>query len=1020
MCLRLTKQEMEMSMKTENNILGIATALLIMLQGCGMEEGKGFRGYVEEGVPVRVSLDYASEENIAVTRAAQTAEYENRIENLYIFVFNSAGQRQPLLVNTAGEERTDNVFRFNGGLNPDDGNLSLGSGSVDFVCGSLNDATIVAIANVKDGNTNTAYSVTPEVLDAISTLPRLREEIMTMNVAAVNRGALFMMTGYAEDENGGNKVTITGTEDGSGSVQCTLKLRRTDAKIQVNVQAEAGESSWTDFSFVPEKWRVCQVPRQSLILPDTSPKDADGEYFSTNYYDFETNVDGVYGFIFYMPENLKTPKKTIIGDEYALREKWITESFNDPAKPGQNERNTSFEYANDNSTYLEITGRLSYKQKGAPVEATTRYYVHLGYADNDPNDYLTRRNYHYTYKITVKGVKNIVLDVRSGQDNRPGQEGDVIESMNEVYELDSHYDRCLLKINPDHIVDKCETQTTWSVSTPFCTGGVYDPSTGSTEGIEDYRWIKFAINKLHGAEYGKFVKYPGDGEYKMNFIPDESTAADDLPGLLDIHQLITYLKILKKSAPDMSAIIADNTTDGLICITAFVDEYVYVDDPRTEVEEYDLSMWKDFVNVADREMHILSEGRSYSSDGNSSYIPSIYSFRQKSIRTMYNPEVAETAWGLESVMETGRLEPGPIPSTASDLQNGRSNMLKWIPNATLKWEDVLSTSDAYELEDGYDNALYACLMRNRDLDGDGDIDHNEIRWYLASINQLTDMYIGEYAIDRDSRLYPWNPGENPNDLPGGNGVYWHYTSSSYNTNPNQNGPWVLWAEEGASKGNYSSSMRDDSNGKYYSYRCVRNLGIDITDIATFPEDFVEWSENGDGTYIFDLSRLDPQALRDYSVEGSGTYPKHDDKDRDNLPYSRFVVSGKLYPEPVCESGWSGEWNTNDWDYFQTNNPCKNDNYRVPTMRELLIFMSRIGETLRDEWLDMYYHEGGWFEPNQEFFYPHLHSFTNFSMRNIPPYANQGRKGYSYNSDDGSMGPGVDNMGYTCGVRDDIQ
>ena len=101
-----------MSMKTENNILGIATALLIMLQGCGMEEGKGFRGYVEEGVPVRVTLDYDSEENIAVTRAAQTAAYENRIENQYIFVFNSAGQRQPLLVNTAGEERTDNVIRF--------------------------------------------------------------------------------------------------------------------------------------------------------------------------------------------------------------------------------------------------------------------------------------------------------------------------------------------------------------------------------------------------------------------------------------------------------------------------------------------------------------------------------------------------------------------------------------------------------------------------------------------------------------------------------------------------------------------------------------------------------------------------------------------------------------------------------------------------------------------------------------------------------------------------------------------
>lgn len=994
----------------------------LLAGGCSMNERFRHKGVTEEGKPVRVSLNYLAEVPAAQTRAAQTEEYENRIENLYIMVFNSAGQRQPLLTDVDGTQRTDNVFRFNGGLNPTNGNLSLGSGDVEFVCGSLNDATIVAIANVRDGNTNTAYSVTPAELDVVGTLADLQQIVMTMTSEAVNRGALFMMTGYAEDEND-NKVSISGSEDGSVTEEFKLMLRRTDAKIQVQVKAEAAEADWTDFTFTPRKWRVCSVPKQSLLLPDASqpPVDAEGEYFSTAEYDFETHVNGVHGFVFYMPENLKQPRRKITETDavaaYALREKWETEPHNDPAKPGQEVRNISFEYADDQSTYLEITGDLSYRDGEALVEATTKYYVHLGYGNSDPNDYLTRRNYHYTYNITVRGVETIVLDVTTGQDSRPGHEGDVIMSMHEVYELDSHYDRCLLEIFPEDIVADGETPTTWSVSTPFCTGGVYDPKAGSLKGIEDYRWIKFAINRLHGAGHGTFVKYPGDQKYNKDFVPTAATTDADLPELLDIHQLLTYLKIVKSRDASMSSLITEDANDAHICITAFVDEYVYVDHPATETVENDLSMWKDYVNAPDREMHILSKGRSYSADGNSSYIPSIYSFRQKSIRTMYNPDAATTAWGLESVMETGRLAVGTLPPSADDPQNGRANMLEWtVGQRELSWSEVLETSERYGLRSGYESAMYACMMRNRDLNGNDVIDADEIRWYLASINQLTDMYIGEYAIDMDSRLYPWNPAEDPNDLPGGNSVYWHYASSSYDAL--QEGPWVLWAEEGASKGNYGSSHTNTYNGNLYAYRCVRNLGMAIDDAATPPDDFVHWEENADGTYTFDLSRLDSRALRDYYVEGGGTYPKHDDKDRDNLPYSKFQVSGRLYPKP--ERSW-GNWNTYSWDYFQTANPCADDDYRVPNMRELLIFMSRIGEELKNEWMDMYSYEGGVLGIGAyDFIYPHIHSYTDFSLKNVQPYQGQGRKGYSYNSSDGSMGPGIDNMGYTCGVRDDIQ
>lgn len=1012
------------------------TAAVFALTGCQDEELFRNENRVDEGIPTKVSLNFVSQESIIETRMAQDEKYENQIENIYLFVFNEAGQRQPLLVNIdSNEERNSNVFTANDGLYPTDNNTSNGTGKLSFVCGSLNNATIVAIANVTQGNTNTAYTVTPGDLDKITTIGELKQKVMNMSEPAINRGALFMMTGYAEktlpDETTTTAIDIVGSESGSTLEGISLKLRRTDARITVNVTGTAEDK--TGFSFVPRTWRVVNVPSQSLILPDDTPKDADGTYFATKEAEFETYTNGVYGFVFYMPENLKTPKKEIENtpsateeqqiNYYAQREKWITEAHTDPTKPGQTVKNVSFANANDNSTYLEITGDLSYtNDKGAPVEATTRYYVHLGYENKNPNDYLTRRNYHYTYNITVKGVDKILLEVKNNQDLRPGYEGDVVYSEHAIYSLDAHYDRCLLEIKPSNISlgSTDEAATTWSVSTPF-SSGVYDPSSGSFTGVEDYKWIKFAINKLHTKlnssetySHGEFVKYPGDQMYQPDFTPTSETKNEDLPKLLDIHQLLSYLKICKANADfAWSTLIPDNSTDGHICITAFVDEYVYVDDPTTpDVEDINegLLLWKKFVNAPDREMHILSSGKTYSNDGNSSVTHSLYSFRQKAIRTIYNPNSGvTTAWGLETVMETDRLPVGNIPSSANSADNGRFNTLQWLGQGNLHWTDVLNTSNRYELNGNYSNALYACLLRNRDLDGDNIIDPEEIRWYLASINQLSDMYIGEYALDIDARLYPWDPSTGsypPNEQ--GN-VYWHYTSS---THDNNNKPFVVWAEEGPSRGNYSGSV--NVNGANYAYRCVRNLGINLNATATAPADFIQVEDDGD-SYTFDLSYLDPQALRDYYVEGAGEYTAHNEKSVHNLPYRKFTVGKELYVAPTQRYE-----NTNNWQYYQTQNPCASKNYRVPNMREMLIFMSRKGNDLYEHWKDTYGHRG-WFGWNS--WLPgtvHIHSYTRFSLGSTPPYTGvERRDGYTYNATDGSMGPAKvnGNAGYTCGVRD---
>lgn len=1003
----------------------VSLTVILLMYGCSMDE-RMFNDSFQEGVPTAVTLGYISPESTVQTRAALEPEYENRIENIYLFVFNSSGVRQELLVNPddPSQVRGSSLFKPGEQMIPDQNNQALGKGKISFVCGSLTKATIVAIANVTVDETATAYTVTPEQLDRIQTLDELKAEIMEMNQRSVGRGALFMMTGYAEDADGNTSVDIAGTESGT-ALSYSLKLRRTDAKVEVKITSE--DNGKTDFSFRPRTWQVVNVPAQSLILP-AGETDADGddcEYFSTTPVEMETldhneNMTQFSGggFVFYMPENLKSPKEQIPADgltaeqRYAKREEWNTENLpegGDPTRPGHTVNNIDFKYANDNSTYLVITGDVSYTNEDRkPVNATTTYYIHLGYENGDPNDYHTHRNYHYKYTVKVKGIQDIEIEVaKDGQyddkDERPGHEGDVIVSQNGFFEFDCHYDRRLIYLYKDDLLSE---DLAWGVSTPYSNGMHKISETSTPRELRDYRWIKFAVNAHYGVDPYHYVKYPGDQNYAdpypVSGMPNDKPSpyytqdGKNYPDarLMDIDQLLTYLH---KEAGKTSSNIFDN---GTVAVTAFVDEFLYIWDPLEDHPTQDLLLWKTkSVNQPDRMLHIISEGAQYSPDGNSSMINSLYTFKQKSIRTIYNTDESQTgltkAWGLEAVMEKvsgdGRLPVDEDMSVATSEQNGRLNTwnyLKdnqvweqtgWFPwdgeYRDLQWTDVLNVYNHYELNSSRNNVFYACLLRNRDLDGDNIIDENEVRWYLASINQLTDIYIGEYALDYEARLYPYNPVEGTYP-PGksGDDIFWHYASSTYDAS--KRGPFIVWAEEGPSKGNYS---QNDPNGSNYAYRCVRNLGIDLNEIDSTPQDFVQVSGQ-----VIDLSWLDPKALRSYYSPGASDFVAHNEKSEHNLPRKRFEVT----------SWYDGDGRS--WQAYQTYNPWEGAGYRLPNLRELLIFTSRMDiPTISRN--------------------PHIMSNTSFSMNGRFDYGSN-RNGYSYNTSDGSMGP-ANNNGYVYGVKD---
>lgn len=961
-------------MKSERILLFIGLILTMFFTSCKDDFFNYDDKEVVEGLPANVILKFKSLENTVVTRAGRDPIYENRVDNIYVFIFDSQGNvhARKFCTPSNGLSYTPTEIEAD----------KYRAGTISIVdTKSLNKARIVGIANVSVvGVTSTAYTVTEAELNEITSFDELNSKVMKMTDNSIERYAIFMMTGTAKDSEGNTSVTIPGTEKSdTETLECTLELERTDAKVKFVVATENPDpTNYKDFSFSPRSWVVKRVPSQTYILPQSAGdyNGEDAEYFTSLERPFEvitrdeTNpkLDAGGSFVFYMPENRKTPKISITEIEiagYALREKWEKEDT---------QGDKIFTNANDNSTYVEITGLLSYyNADGQNTNADVRFIVHLGDPNEngdgsyDVNNYNTNRNTFYTYNIKIRGVNDIKVEVEQDNEVRPGYEGDVVDTEKRAFIFDSHYDRCLIELNPSSLPAEGEGDIYWSINTPFSRGVHTVTDAEVEENLRDYRWIKFAVNEEYGVSEEQYVKYPGDQNYNDPYPftgqeNDKPSPYYDYSGeghsaghsdvlsrdynsadarLLDINQLMKYLRELKNEGISKE-----------ITITVFVDENLYFRHPITGEENVTedgvRSLWKLTSDKEDRILYLVIQKPQYSEDGNSSVVKAEYSFRQRTIRTIFDvdKEGLDTAWGLESVMETGRLKTGDV-SKGTDTRNGRANCLEWlVKNGELKWKDVLNvTGKQYELQGSYNNAAYACLLRNRDLNGNNIVDANEVRWYLASIDQLTDIYLGEYALDEQSRLYPSNSADRDGK------TRWHYTSSSsYGSEQS----WILWAEEGASRGGSGGSIKDDGSvNDMFSYRCVRNLGISLDNPAEIPTDLVEVIDEGNGYYLIDMTNMNVKARRTSYVT---KLPNHDERSDVNRPYAKFRVHKDSYPNPSVKGINGGNTNpykestendvgysfidSHSWEYYQTNDPSP-IGYRIPNQRELLIMSSRL-------------------------------------------------------------------------------
>lgn len=466
-----------------------------------------------------------------------------------------------------------------------------------------------------------------------------------------------------------------------------------------------------------------------------------------------------------------------------------------------------------------------------------------------------------------------------------------------------------------------------------------------TKGI-DYKWIEFL------PQSGTTLSaYPGISSWAMENLTglensDFYEGATGTSSMLDVYDMIVEMgKAIKNiylngSATSDKITISQSNGSYVARFTAFVNENYYLRHPLTGAT---IDTWSVMTNKIPREM-IIAMSTQTSLDGNSSY-SMIHSYiSQLAMQTFYNDRVTSiNAFGIETYNETPLKLLFGTPQSTSGLSdtNGRENQKTLIgASSTPLWSRYISTAGngwtasvgtdhtTHKLTAAYNvQAAYsACMSRNRDLNGNGRIDENEIRWFLPSLNEYIRMGIGANAISSAAQLYIGDKtsmikSNYPSSYISDGSLF--YTSS-------EDAKRVYWAVE---KGSYGAINAYYTPNTALPIRCIRNLPA--TDISRIND--VE----SDATYKY-YNNTSPKVIvfKDRLVSGlyrqrvTGSLSIHNEDDDANSFYDGIFVASDFLDDTYSLGeiiGYTG---------YTWKNPCARyseggyTNWRVPNLVEL--------------------------------------------------------------------------------------
>lgn len=1024
-------------MKKIKNIL-YTCLLSAALFSCADDDMPAGSLQVKEGIPVTLTLSYQMLDDIKVTsRAAadgETGSNETTATNkpddygLQIFIFNIDG------VLTGYKSLTKEEFHYSEEEKQSVSIETLTGQSYIYAVANYN-------SNRYKVNGLTFIGEKPSITrEKFLELTFERDE---RQLEIHEKESQILMSGRYQDEtqDGTNSVrnvnddgscTIALGENGkavirnsTGTIDNTpiIYLKRVVSKVTFNITC-----SDKDVEFKPLNYEIHNIAQSGNLLGYLPKEIAEKNRNITDYKIEEGYVcekfftqESPNSFTLYIPENLQKVKADKNCGSWHDRE---TNSYDNGKK--------TFTNAPDNGTYVVIKG--TYHDKNSMLVANVEYTIHLGdFGGTKFNNFDNERNCEYTYNVTVHNVNEITVEATKTPENEnpeyPGTEGLVINYSGKAYMVDSHYEAVIMQIYKSEKTVKGEedkesqvieykfmVETPWDGMSNLITINSLDKENTINDKLNglDVNWLSFAlVSDVKGAIGNSFssdsfipdntywtamynMKYDSNNPKGGNvpFLAYTYTKNNGTDNLKSFQEFFSYLTNDKNWE-------SNETYKDVIC---FIDEYYYSDDKyaidiaKEQTKGTKTSRpWNEYTNTTPRSFYLI-ETVAVSPDGHSTYMKATHSISQHSIQTFYNPNKASEimAYGCEYINneESFIIDNSGVPQTTPDnyssdningydYWDGRKNTMQDIGNftsGTTKWATILVNDKNVSQPNGQTFLRWAFVDRNRDLNRNGNIEQDEIRWYTPTIPQYCGFWMGEDAIATEARLYngkltdvefmklsinsPYN--ENPTTDPYQNlksKYYRHYYSSTPKLR-------VFWAEEGSTYGpiDFDTTTQNENykarNNALFRLqdpryvRCIRNLGINNNGVSEKEAPAMYYSYKD---MTFDLSNMDPKTLRTGNVLTTSLAPhaerqREGENNNNNLARIKFELAekrkeGREINENKMEYNTIQEINLGDWYANNTltpntytpiqlqqdeNRPINKGVWRIPNQKELCL------------------------------------------------------------------------------------
>lgn len=829
---------------------------------------------VKSGLPARLSLSIQVPSANKVVNSRGVYDYESEVTELALIMFEEGGRK--VFINLTGELETSTAPTEKGGRT-----YTL---SKDIEGDELSgNYQVYAIANWS----SPFCGMTLSQLESMSEYDLNLQMATNANYVTSLSGTERLPMTYT-----GN-VEIKPLEEDSNGTTLSIQLKRITSHIIFNFKTEEG------ISYTPLSYTVYNMPKQAFLINRGEEENLIES--GTKQYAHSSSIPvSSSEFEFFMLENVCNPSTTC--ESYEYRDKWSGGTETALTKP----EDKKFVNAPENSTFVVVKGEYSDNTHFGEVS----YTIHLGdFSNKDWNNFTVNRNEKHTYTVTIKGVTSITTEAKKEDESQPGAEGELTTVEPNQFVLDSHYETVMLKIPTN---SNLLAKMTLIIKSPY-----HETKTVRLNGTEslsdvDYQWVKFMKPESATA----FPKYDADKTFN---VVDLATALS----VGDVSKLYKF--------------------GDYYYVAAFVDEYYY-DGSYGFGGDKD---WTKFVNKDNRVM-VLNPDVQTSTDGNSTLYPTyLFSLSQRSIKTTYALDKSVNAFGIETWNESGShtssvndnvINSDNEISLSSD--NGYANTQAFrdkyynssdVIDFTNKgyFDDITDNSKGSHVytDDDVDDFVKACLSRNRDTDGDGMINDDELKWYVPSLYQFLVIWLGEDLLTEDTKLFneeliaSWTTIEQVQGGPH------YYTSSGYSER-------LYWASQGVSWNSTSSGMSASDEGAH-EIRCVR----DLKTIGTYDYPVKVSSTNQS---VIEVGQVNKKR----TVSMKGEYGKHTERSVSNYLPESFQVANADLETQAYWGGITGSCTEDQYDnliyhtvtcaeYTQDDDGADKGEWRIPNQREMI-------------------------------------------------------------------------------------